>query len=176
MLNRAHVASAKGYVVRHTASASLLGMCDRFCGAYGGDSRHYVAAFGRASVARDVLRWLPTCSQPMLRLDRAGGIETDVTLEVDEALRATGRTSSGSSVVIGLSARLHVAKKVPAKLERPRPFAVGEVTMDALMMMPFERNVGLLLPCALLADDSRELVFECHVIEPCNDPRLFFMG
>ena len=47
-------------------------------------------------------------------------------------------------------------------------FTLHKMCIDEAMMIPFNANIGLLLPINLLSDNNREMIFECHIIEPAG--------
>ena len=141
--------------------------------------RHYVPAFSCADTARRVARWLPEA--PTLHLDRATGCEYDITEEVEHKLSRHGlsrreimATSGGrlaassvayAPIVIGTFIRLRVPKTREPWCDDEHLFKLCEVPMDDALMLPFDHNVGLLLPGDVLDEDAREVVFACHVIQ-----------
>ena len=128
--------------------------------------RHYVPAFATVEAARSVARWLPEV--PELTLERYGS-PYDVSHGVDAELLRNGRArpGCGETAVIGTCSWLRVAKAREAWRDADEcVFRAHQLTLDDALMIPFDANVGLLLPTELISEDDVEMVFECHVIEP----------
>lgn len=162
------VHGGKGYLIRRgdrTVGLSEKGRRD------GAAARRYVVAFGEHGVARRVLRLMDP--EALLRLDRVGE-DYDVTREVRErvaALNNGGSYLACAPVSVSVSNHLHVPKAASVGSSGRSPgqyvgFHVHSVSSTHVFMLPFENNLGVLLPGVLLSEDARELVFECHVIEP----------
>jgi hypothetical protein len=51
-----------------------------------------------------------------------------------------------------------------------------KMSMTDVFMMPFERNLGVLLPQGILWEDPRMMAFDCMVLDPCDDTESFAGG
>jgi hypothetical protein len=52
-------------------------------------------------------------------------------------------------------------------------FHVHTLPIHEVYLMPFAKNVGVLLPQELVEESDREMVFGCHIIEPTEDDHAF---
>lgn len=160
----------KGYVLRR--GAQTVGLSER----RGERTRHYVVSFGCARVARKVLHWLHP--EPTLRLERARD-DDDITEDVQSALAGSAGSAAApaAAVVINTSGRLYLPKMDGCCLQPANDggFHLHEMPEHDVYMLPFTRNLGVLLPRELVSEDAREMVFDCSVIEPCEDTILFMM-
>ncbi len=154
-----------------TRGSQTVGLSER-CGE---SMRHYIVAFDTPGIATKVQRALHP--EPILRLERHG-IDIDISMDVRERARGALNEKS-STVIVNVSCRLHMQKlkgpkgQVHAKYEC-NAFGYHMHTMDIndIYMLPFERNVGVVFAQGVpKGEDDWSMVFDCHVIEPCNDTR-----
>lgn len=132
-----------------TARAYLIGRGSRFVSVT--ETRndrvtHYVVGFGRAVLARHVQYFMHP--EPVLSLERA------------QVRQAT----------------LHVPK-APADLDGgplnpllDGGFHLHTMALDALLALPLQRGVGLVLPSRIDAETDGTIILACSVVDPCADP------
>jgi hypothetical protein len=68
------------------------------------------------------------------------------------------------------AARKHVGCRDSGALAA---WSVTEMDFTTFIMLPFRKNLGIIIPMDLMLDDRRRLIFESHVIDPCRDPCMF---
>lgn len=154
--------------------------------------RQYVPAFKTAEDALRVARWLPIVSAPiLLRIERTDSVRYDVTADVDGLLLLRGvsrkliAASEMSPIVIRTGSRLCVPKRawrawrawrevsppteapfeVSSEASSESAFEAFEMDLMDALMMPFESNVGLLLPGDAIDEDDDEIRIECHEVQ-----------
>ena len=166
----------RGYMLRRGAqSVGIAEQC-------GDRTRHYVMSFDCPNVARKVLHFLHP--KPTLRIERLRD-NIDITKCVKDDL-SRARPSRAmlysampdmSAIVINTGAHLYIPKTIDDNVHyiNDGTFHMHNLPMHDVYMMPFTRNVGVLLPCNLLEEDVHEMLFECNIIEPCEDSALFQM-
>lgn len=164
------VGSSKGYVLKRGPAA--LGLSEQSGGAR---TRHFVVGFSNPTLARHV----HYCIDPVgaLRLQRSSSGAIDVSDEVRARLDAMGLSGLDGAVRIDVNARLFVPK-----MRGPggplAPLNDGGLHLDTmeladLYLMPFSQNIGLIKATSTASETARELVLECHVIDPVDSTRSF---
>lgn len=163
-LNPIKMQASKGYLLKRGNQA--IGLSER----RGDMTLHYVMSFSSMQMARAAHYMIHP--NPVLRIER--GRDHDVTGDLEDAI-GRGLTSR---VIINTTSRLYLPKMPPLKGGALHPlndggFHLQVLPMEDVYMMPFERNIGVLLPYDLVHENVREMVYDCHVIDPCCDRGLF---
>ena len=96
-------------------------------------------------------------------LDDVDAMDALEAFEAFDALEAFRSGSSSSSS--GSAGALHPLND--------GGFHVHTLPIHEVYLMPFAKNVGVLLPQELVEESDREMVFGCHIIEPTEDDHTF---
>ena len=145
-------------------------------------SRHHVLAFDNVTMARHVqYRMHPT---PTLSLSRNVSLDIDVTKEILKNLETEGVRHlhqdwfrEDTKIVMNLACTVSVPKMDPNNEGGPlHPHNDGGFHLDTLhpvqvFMLPFERNVGILIPRDISSESGEHIILECNLIDPCEDTR-----
>ena len=134
--------------------------------------RHYVVSFTDKSLAHDVMSKMNPCL--MLHLKR--GISMDVTEDVAEMLfeRVGKRWTSPMSIEINTTSSLYVPKMSGGN--KGDTLVMETIGLSNLYMMPFDQNLGLIFPHEIVYESKREMVYNCNIVEPSTNARLFGMN
>lgn len=134
----------------------------------------YIVGFKNPILARKVHYNMHP--EPKLRLERSDVI--DITTDINKGLLEVGTMGlTSAQITIDVFSRLYI----PKQEERGGPllpindggFHLEEITVDKLYMMPFDRNIGVILPYDLESETSREIVLMCQVIDPASSTQHF---
>ena len=155
-----HHSTAKGFVIKK--KNQVLGLSERFDDRV----RQYVIGFKTPVMARKVQY---NCHpDPTLRIERSDFI--NITQEVNTSLEILGIAGVNSSISIDVFATLYILKmNHPGGVSNPMNdggFHLEEYALEDLYMMPFEKNIGLIMPYLIRDDDKKYMVFTCQVIDP----------
>lgn len=158
----------RGFIIKH--KNQVLGFPHQ--------TRHYVVGFRNVMLAR--LTQYKINPQPSFRLERSQVI--DISNAVDLSLENIakeyptigplfGQTQEEKGqITIDVGSKLFASKMVhPGGVWDPLNdggFFLEQVPVENLYMLPFNTNVGVVLPRELIEETDRELVFDCEVIDP----------
>jgi len=79
----------------------------------------------------------------------------------------------GAGAAFADAARKHSGGRLGRDSGAPAAWSVTEMDFTTFVMLPFRRNLGIIIPMELMLDDRRRLIFESHVIDPCRDTAMF---
>lgn len=169
MQQRLHLlgsASPKGYTIKR--QSQTLGLAER----HGERLRHYIVGFKSVVMARKVQYNIHP--EPILRLERQSAI--DITSSINACLLEVG-LNTVPSVTIDVLSRLYVPKMMhtggAVEPLNDGGFHLDEQPYDDMFMLPFSKNIGIVLPYELEYENQRELVLLCQVIDPADSLRHF---
>ena len=124
---------------------------------------------------------------PLVLLSR--GARSDIGGDVNEGLRRAGAPSLATfgSLVIDVDAKVTVVTRRtfctndPTESKGPfDPVHVSEHRYDDFILLPVERNLGVVVANDLVAAESDEgdgvLTFRCHVIDPADNPSIWALA
>ncbi len=153
----------KGYVIKRKTQS--LG----FTELHGPRTNNYIIGFSSAVMGRKVQYNI--AAEPILRLERSDRI--NITTEVNSCLLELGVMSVNGDINIDVMSKLHVPRmEFPGGVMNPMNdsgFYLSECDLEDLYMMPFEKNIGVVLPYDLLYENNKELVFLSQVIDPVDN-------
>ena len=159
--------SEKGYVLKRKSQS--LGLSEY----HGNRLHHYIVGFKSSILARKVHYNIDP--EPILRLERAHRI--DISNELNTCLDELGISGVDNRVYIDVMSMLYVPKaQHPGGILDPMNdggFHMEEHPLEDLYMMPFDKNIGIVLPYDLFMEDSKKLVFYCQVIDPVDSYKHF---
>lgn len=135
--------------------------------------QHYIVAFDNPHTARKVQYF----ASPELALRVERGLEYDVTQDISDALcemHVPYQPGPGSSISISTSCKLYIPKMRPRLGGMYHPLNdaglhLCEVPIHNIFMMPFEKNLGIILSYDLVLEDDDEMVLACNIVDPCDD-------
>lgn len=159
--------SAKTYVLKRGSTTLSVKHADQ----------HYVIGFKSPMIARKVHYNLHPDPVGSLRVERSRVI--DVTSEIKEGLKDYNISFACDTVHIDTQATLFIPKHLAGgPLDPLNDTGMHLETVDStdFLMYPFERNVGIIMPYALLEERVHEYLFWSHLIEPCSDYDSFLRG
>ena len=159
--------SPKGYLIKQ--KNQTVGLNE-----YHGNRIHqYVIGFKSSILARKVHYNMDP--EPVLRLERKDRI--NITNEVNSLLAELNVSGVDNEVYIDVMSMLYVPKMSnPGGIMDPMNdggFHLQEEPLEDLYMMPFEKNIGMILPYDLLMEDKKQMVLACQVIDPVDSTKHF---
>lgn len=84
------------------------------------------------------------------------------------------REGQVNNVSVDITAHFYLERRRPPEsLFRASSWIVDEMPFNDFIMLPFRKNLGIVLPMELMLEDRARFVFESHVVDPCYDPVLF---
>jgi hypothetical protein len=139
---------------------------------YGEHSRHYIVAFGTEKMTQRLKHTMHLERKIHLDDDRHV-FDTDVTNDVVCMLNEKSNNIlqlHDSSIMINIKSKMYVSKRTDYSENN-----ITTESMDAteLYMMPFEKNIGVIIPNDVFYESPQELVYNCSVIEPSTNYTLF---
>lgn len=128
---------------------------------------HYVIGFQNPIMARKVHYNIHPL--PYLHLDRGESI--DISFELSDSLSSLGVVNDhNDKVTIDVSSKLTIPKMdLEGSIHNPlndAGFHLCEVPLEDIYMMPFDKNVGVILPYELFIENSKSFIFLCQIIDP----------
>jgi len=141
----------------------------------------YVIGFEKSALSKKVIYNLP--SKPVLELRRH--YFEDINLEVKRGLMSMNIpiTDIPNEIIIDTAALLTIPKVHPferfgehdATHDATYDATYDVYTMDMVefLLMPLEKNVGVVMPHQMLEDSETQYIFRSYVIEPPNDVNNF---
>jgi hypothetical protein len=136
----------------------------------------YIIGFEKNAFRRRVLLDLP--SKPVLELQRH--YFEDINLEVKQGLMSLNIpiTDIPNEIIIDTAALLTIPKVQPferfgEEKEYDVTYSVFTMDMVEFLSLPFEKNVGIVMPHDMLEDSETQYIFRSYVIEPPNDVNNF---
>jgi len=140
---------------------------------HGNRLHHYVVGFKSPILARKVHYNIDP--EPVLRLERANRI--NIKHELNTCLDELGIGGVDNDVYIDVLSMLYVPKTRniggPMDPMNDGGFHLEELPLEDFYMMPFDKNIGIVLPYDLFMEDSKNLVFHCQVIDPVDSYKYF---
>ena len=136
-------------------------------------TRQYVIAFENLTCARHVQFNLHP--EPHIRLLRDSRTDVDVTSHLQE--RIDQELDESTKVVINMNGVVQFPR-----MQHPggalHPMNDGGFNLDTVnacdaLLMPFQKNIGVILPLDILGDDEDTIVMSCNVIDPADDGIIF---
>ncbi len=74
-----------------------------------------------------------------------------------------------NDILIDDNAFLHISKS----LEYNTNFIIDKYDLSDILLYPFTKNIGIVLPMDIQKDDNHEFIFDALVVEPIFDTELF---
>jgi hypothetical protein len=75
-------------------------------------------------------------------------------------------------IIINEQAILTISKKININ---KTALALQEMPLTEFIMLPFTKNLGIVMPVEIVVDEDKQIVFEAQVVNPVNNPDLFQM-
>ncbi len=159
--------SPKGFLIKH--KNKTLGLTE-----YHANRLHqYVIGFKSPILARKIHYNMDP--EPILRLERNDRI--NITQEINILLNGLGIADVDNEVYIDVMSMLYIPKMANAgSILDPMNdggFHLEEENLEDLYMMPFEKNIGMILPYDLVMEDQKQMVLACQVIDPVDSTKHF---
>ena len=162
--------SSKGYILKR--KNQTLGLTEH----HGDRLRHYVVGFKSVMLARKVHYTIHP--DPIIRLERSDFI--DITTEVNAGLLSFGLNAVSSNITIDVLSKLYIPKaEHPGGATAPLNdggFHLEEQPLEELFMLPFDNNIGIILPTDIEYETPRNIIMSCQVIDPVDSTRHFRQG
>ena len=136
---------------------------------------NYVLGFTSPVVASKVRDSVHPEDPPVIRLDR-GDVGDCVNVAADVGGKAVPRTARVRIEKMAPSLIVKSKKDRRSKVDVPRKaveFILDPVDTVRFFRMPFEYQVGLVIPQRLVEETATALVFDCRVVEPSHDLACF---
>jgi hypothetical protein len=73
-------------------------------------------------------------------------------------------------IIINEQAILIIGKKVNIN---KGPLEMREMPLSDFIMLPFTKNLGIVMPAEIIVDEDKQIVFESQVVNPVNNPDMF---
>jgi len=157
----------KGYVLKNKNQS--VGVSEY----HGNRLHHYIVAFKSPILARKVHYTIDP--EPVLRIERQGRI--NIKNEINTCLEELGISGVDNEIYIDVISKLYIPKtKNPGGFNDPMNdggLHMEEGPLEDYYMMPFDKNIGVILPYELFLEDSKNLVFLCQVIDPVDSYKFF---
>lgn len=135
--------------------------------------RHYIVGFKSVMLARKVHYTMHP--DPILRLER--GMPINITTDVNTQLDSLGIQQTGGTVTIDVLSKLFIPKmQFSGGVVYPPNdggFHLHEGDMADLFMLPFENNIGIILPYDMDYEDAHNIVLSCQLVEPVESMQHF---
>lgn len=155
----------KVYVLKNK-DANMMGFYQR--------GRSYIVGFPKETHAIHVQK----CTTMKSRMFVSNHHPDNVAHEVSYGLQKRGlggvREASLDSITVDTTAHLNIEKKPLSMLMTPK-CQIVTIDFDEFILMPFSKNIGVIMPMELLLEDKEKLIYESHVVDPCGVPSLFKM-
>jgi hypothetical protein len=135
--------------------------------------RNYVIAFDNKTTARSVHYCIhPT---PTFRLER--GSEIDISTDVNRVLLTCGINTVSEKITLDVLAKIYIPKmQHSGGMHNPLNdggFHLEELLQEDVLMYPFEKNLGVVIPHSIDWEDATQMVFHSQVIEPVDSVKHF---
>jgi hypothetical protein len=137
-------------------------------------THHYVLVFQNSIMARKVHYNMHP--EPILRIERNDYM--DVTFEINQGLADLGYNEVRGKVSIDVASQLYIPKSIePRGISNPMNdggFHLKSIPLENMYMLPFENNVGVIIPYDLTWEDKKQIVLTCKVIDPVDSTFHFY--
>jgi hypothetical protein len=137
--------------------------------------RHYIIGFKNVFLARKIHYNIHP--EPSIRLERSDFI--DITKDVKKSFNAIGLNSDSidSKITIDVFSKIYIPKMLPSggyyNPMNDGGYHVEEISIEDLFLMPFEQNIGVILPSEVYAESAKEFVLSCQIIDPVDSLKHF---
>ena len=133
--------------------------------------RSYILGFPKEAHALHVQK----CTTMKSRMFISNHHPDNVGHEISFGLKKRGvdiRDASLESITVDTTAHLNIEKKPLTMLMVPK-CQITTMDFHEFILMPFYKNIGVILPMEQLLEDKEKLIYESHVVDPCGEPALF---
>jgi len=131
--------------------------------------KQYIIGFESRTLARKVARTIHPTAHPILKRNNV----EDMSEVFNEELEYTGLEQfCVEALTVDYGANLTIPKRHPLN-DRPYPFEAFEIPATSMLMYPFERSLGLVIPTEILNENDRKIEFLAHVIDPSGNVEMF---
>lgn len=109
------------------------------------------------------------CKSPLVLLQRHE--VDDISYQVNQGVRAFGIDDiKMDDLTIDTSAHLSISK---SREEPYESYSLEEMDAGDFLCLPFEKDLGVIMPYQLLEDSPNQYVFVSQIIDPCGQADIF---
>lgn len=135
---------------------------------YSKEARSYIIGFDSKKYAKAVCKTVS--KSPLILLSRHD--VDDISDQVNIGAKAFGVDSMDvTDLTIDTEAQLTITKSQERLLEEF--YKLEDMDAGDFLCMPFERDLGVIMPYKLINETVNEYVFLSQVIDPCGQPDMF---
>jgi hypothetical protein len=132
--------------------------------------RTYIIGFPARQHAEHVRKYASVSSKMKLTMSKG---TQNISKVVKAGLEELGITDINvGDIVINEQALLFIEKRVNINKQA---LIMDEQPLSDFIMLPFTKNIGIVMPSEIVIDEPKRIVFEAQVINPVNNPDLFQM-